>query len=37
LISTVGMAVTPSIALDLGAMAFEFITGQDLDPFGLAA
>ncbi|MER5302181.1 hypothetical protein ABT039_22360 [Streptomyces lasiicapitis] len=36
-ISMIGMAVTPNIARDLGAMAFEFITGQDLDPFGLAA
>ncbi|MFF9204319.1 hypothetical protein ACF1AE_21365 [Streptomyces sp. NPDC014986] len=37
LVSMVGMAVTPNIARDIGAMAFEFMTGQDLEPFGLAA
>jgi DNA (cytosine-5)-methyltransferase 1 len=37
LISMVGMAVTENIARDLGAMAFEFVTGQELDPFGLVA
>ncbi|MCZ0983897.1 hypothetical protein O1L60_44850 [Streptomyces diastatochromogenes] len=37
LISMIGMAVTPNVARDLGAMAFEFITGQDIEPLGLAA
>jgi hypothetical protein len=33
----VGMAVTPNISRDLGAVVTEFISGQDIDPFGLAA
>ncbi|MER6253698.1 DNA cytosine methyltransferase [Streptomyces sp. NPDC001584] len=37
LVSMIGMAVTPNIARDLGAMVSEFITGQELDPLRLAA
>ena len=37
LISLVGMAVTPNISRDLGAMVTELISGEDIDPFGLAA
>lgn len=32
LMSLVGMAVTPNISRDLGAMVTEFISGQDIEP-----
>ncbi|MEU5431482.1 DNA cytosine methyltransferase [Streptomyces olivoreticuli] len=34
-ISMIGMAVTPNVARDLGAMVAELITGQDIEPLGL--
>jgi DNA (cytosine-5)-methyltransferase 1 len=37
MVSMIGMAVTPNVARDLGAMVFEFITGQDLPMYRLAA
>jgi DNA (cytosine-5)-methyltransferase 1 len=37
LASLVGMAVTPNASRDLGCMISELITGQDIDPYLLAA
>lgn len=37
LVSLVGMAVTPNISRDLGAMVSELITGEDIEPLALAA
>lgn len=37
LVSLIGMAVTPNASRDLGAMVTEFITGEPLEPFSLAA
>ncbi|MCX4515909.1 DNA cytosine methyltransferase [Streptomyces sp. NBC_01619] len=37
LVSLVGMAVTPNISRDLGAMITEFISGEDIEPMALAA
>lgn len=37
LVSLIGMAVTPNASRDLGAMVSEFITGEPIEPFSLAA
>lgn len=37
LASLVGNAVTPNVSRDLGAMVSEFITGEPIEPYGLAA
>ena len=36
-ISMIGMAVAPPSARDLGAMATEFLTGEDIEPLGYRA